>query len=61
MSQLSLFGSDEYYEFPEELLEYKDHFLTKKEATKLQENLMLSTPWKQNTQKIYEKRYSLHV
>ncbi|WP_312900445.1 alpha-ketoglutarate-dependent dioxygenase AlkB family protein [Chryseobacterium taichungense] len=55
MSQLSLFGSDEYYEFPEELLEYTDQFLTDEEATELQENLMLSTPWKQNTQKMYDK------
>jgi alkylated DNA repair dioxygenase AlkB len=55
MSQLSLFGSDEYYEFPEELLEYTDQFLRGKEATELQENLMVSTPWKQNTQKMYDK------
>lgn len=55
MSQLSLFGSDEYYEFPEQLLEYTDQFLRGKEATELQENLMHSTPWKQNTQKMYDK------
>ncbi|GAA4161183.1 alpha-ketoglutarate-dependent dioxygenase AlkB [Chryseobacterium ginsenosidimutans] len=55
MSQLSLFNSDEYYQFPEELLEYTPHFLSEKEASKLEERLLNETPWKQNTQKMYDK------
>lgn len=55
MSQLSLFNSDEYYQFPEELLEYTPHFLSEKEASRLEEKLLNETPWKQNTQKMYDK------
>jgi alkylated DNA repair dioxygenase AlkB len=55
VSQLSLFNSDEYYQFPEELLEYTPHFLSEKEASKLEEKLLNETPWKQNTQKMYDK------
>lgn len=55
MSQLSLFGSDEYYEFPEELLEYTEHFLEQKEADKLQEKLLLTAPWKQTSRRMYDK------
>jgi len=55
MSQLSLFGSDEYYEFPEELLEYTEHFLERKEADELQEKLLLKAPWKQTSRKMYDK------
>ncbi|MCJ8154068.1 alpha-ketoglutarate-dependent dioxygenase AlkB [Chryseobacterium sp. SSA4.19] len=55
MSQLSLFNSDEYFQFPEELLEYTEHFLDAKKASKLEKKLLETTPWKQNTQKIYNK------
>jgi alkylated DNA repair dioxygenase AlkB len=55
MSQLSLFNSDEYYQFPEELLEYTEHFLDQKKAVKLQQKLLDNTPWKQNVQKMYNK------
>lgn len=55
MSQLSLFDADEYYRFPEELLEYTPRFLSEKAATKLEEKLLDETPWKQNTQKMYKK------
>ncbi|SMP35216.1 alpha-ketoglutarate-dependent dioxygenase AlkB family protein [Chryseobacterium profundimaris] len=55
MSQLNLFESDEYYEFPEELLEYTKDFLSEEEATELLEKFIDSTPWKQNTQKMYDK------
>lgn len=55
MSQLSLFNSDDYYQFPEELLEYTPHFLSEKEASRLEEKLLNETPWKQNTQKMYDK------
>lgn len=55
MSQLSLFESDEYYEFPEELLEYTKDFLSEKEASELFNKLVPTTPWKQNTQKMYDK------
>lgn len=55
MSQLSLFESDEYYQFPEELLEYTKDFLSEKEASELFDKLLNNTPWKQNTQKMYDK------
>lgn len=55
MSQLSLFEADEYYEFPEELLEYTKDFLPEKEASQLFDQLLAITPWKQNTQKMYDK------
>lgn len=55
MSQLSLFDADEYYEFPEELLEYTKDFLSEKEAAELLDKLFSPTPWKQNTQKMYDK------
>jgi alkylated DNA repair dioxygenase AlkB len=55
MSQLSLFEADEYYEFPEELLEYTRDFLTEKIASELFDQLIATTPWKQNTQKMYDK------
>ncbi len=52
---MSLFESDEYYEFPEELLEYNKDFLSEKEASELFNKLVSTTPWKQNTQKMYDK------
>lgn len=55
MSQLSLFEADEYYEFPEELLEYTRDFLTEQIASELFDQLITTTPWKQNTQKMYDK------
>lgn len=55
MNQLSLFEADEYYEFPEELLEYTRDFLTEKIASELFDQLIATTPWKQNTQKMYDK------
>ncbi len=55
MSQLSLFEADEYYEFPEELLEYTKGFLPEKEASQFFDQLLAITPWKQNTQKMYDK------
>ncbi|SDR10059.1 Alkylated DNA repair dioxygenase AlkB [Chryseobacterium soldanellicola] len=55
MSQLSLFEANEYYEFPHELLEYTDRFLSEKEATELKNILIKATPWKQTSQKMYDK------
>lgn len=55
MNQLSLFEADEYYEFPEELLEYTRDFLTEKIASELFDQLIATTPWKQNIQKMYDK------
>ncbi|WP_027379553.1 alpha-ketoglutarate-dependent dioxygenase AlkB family protein [Chryseobacterium daeguense] len=55
MDQLSLFNYDEYYEFPKELLEYTEHFLSEEEASALEKKLMKTAPWKQNTQKMYDK------
>ncbi|MBT2619446.1 alpha-ketoglutarate-dependent dioxygenase AlkB [Chryseobacterium sp. ISL-6] len=55
MDQLSLFDADEYYQFPQELLEYTDDFLPENEATALKAFLMETTPWIQTTQKMYDK------
>lgn len=55
MDMLSLFNNDEYYQFPEELLDYTEHFLSEKEATELEEKLLKTVPWKQRTQKMYDK------
>ncbi len=55
MNQLSLFDADEYYRFPEELLEYTGDFLSERAANKLEEKLLNETPWNQHTQKMYNK------
>ncbi|ROI05804.1 alpha-ketoglutarate-dependent dioxygenase AlkB [Chryseobacterium sp. G0240] len=55
MGQLALFDSEEYYQFPKELLEYTEHFLPENEASELEELLMNTVPWKQRTQKMYDK------
>lgn len=55
MSQLSLFNSEEYYEFPKDLLEYRPNFLHPKEADELKEQLLSTVPWEQRTQKMYDK------
>lgn len=55
MSQLSLFSSEEFYEFPKDLLEYTEHFLTREEADRLKDHLFQTAPWKQRTQKMYDK------
>ncbi|WPO81328.1 alpha-ketoglutarate-dependent dioxygenase AlkB [Chryseobacterium sp. JJR-5R] len=57
MNQLTLFNPDEYYRFPEELLEYTADFLDEKKAGKLLQKLMDATPWKKdkNIQKTYDK------
>lgn len=55
MNQLSLFGSDEFYEFPKDLLEFKEAFLSSEEADRLQDELLKNTPWKQRSQKMYDK------
>lgn len=55
MGQLSLFDSEDLYEFPKDLLEYKEHFLTRKEADQLKNILLETAPWKQRTQKMYDK------
>lgn len=40
MSQLSLFDAEEFYEFPKDLLEYKENFLNREEANLLKELLL---------------------
>jgi hypothetical protein len=40
MSQLSLFDAEEFYEFPKDLLEYREHFLSKEEADQLKDKLL---------------------
>lgn len=55
MSQLSLFNSEDLYKFPKNLLEYREHFLDPKEADQLKKHLLSTVPWKQRTQKMYDK------
>ncbi|UMQ41565.1 alpha-ketoglutarate-dependent dioxygenase AlkB [Chryseobacterium sp. Y16C] len=55
MSQLSLFDAEEFYEFPKDLLEYKENFLSREEADFLKNLLLKNTPWEQRTQKMYDK------
>lgn len=55
MSQLNLFNTEEFYEFPKDLLEYKENFLNKEEADILKDKLLHTAPWEQLTQKMYDK------
>lgn len=55
MGQLSLFDSGEYYNFPLDLLEFRENFLTPEEASLLHAMLLSKSPWKQRTQKMYDK------
>jgi len=55
MHQLSLFEAEEFYEFPKDLLEYKENFLSREEADLLKDMLLNSAPWEQRTQKMYDK------
>jgi len=55
MKQLTLFNSEELYEFPKDLLEFREHFLNREEADLLKDKLLHSAPWEQRTQKMYDK------
>lgn len=55
MGQLSLFDAEEFYEFPKDLLEYKENFLNREEADHLKNHLLQTAPWEQRTQKMYDK------
>lgn len=55
MGQLSLFDTEEFYEFPKDLLEYKENFVSKEDADKLKDQLLNTAPWEQRTQKMYDK------
>ncbi|WP_375181249.1 alpha-ketoglutarate-dependent dioxygenase AlkB [Chryseobacterium sp.] len=55
MTQLSLFEAEEFYEFPKDLLEYKEHFLSREEADQLKNILLKTADWEQRTQKMYDK------
>lgn len=56
MGQLSLFSAEEFYNFPEDLLEFREHFLTSEESGVLFTHLLNHTPWKQRTQTMYDKK-----
>ncbi|PJJ66585.1 alpha-ketoglutarate-dependent dioxygenase AlkB family protein [Chryseobacterium geocarposphaerae] len=55
MAQLSLFDAKEFYEFPKDLLDYRENFLTREEADLLKNKLLDTVPWEQCTQKMYDK------
>lgn len=56
MGQLSLFSAEELYDFPKNLLEFKEHFLTLNESDILLSQLLNHTPWKQRAQTMYDKK-----
>lgn len=56
MGQLSLFSAEEFYTFPKDLLEFREHFLTSEESDLLFEQLLENTPWKQRVQTMYSKK-----
>lgn len=55
MNQLSLFNAEDYYEFPKNLLDYKEHFLSVEDADLLKDKLLRTVCWEQRTQKMYDK------
>ncbi|WP_159478933.1 alpha-ketoglutarate-dependent dioxygenase AlkB family protein [Chryseobacterium sp. 18068] len=55
MNQLSLFNTEEFYEFPKDLLDYRESFLSREEADLLKDILLHTAPWEQSTQKMYDK------
>lgn len=55
MNQLSLFDAEDFYEFPKDLLEYRESFLRREEADLLKNKLLKTIPWEQCTQKMYDK------
>ena len=55
MPQLSLFDTEAFYEFPENLLEYREHFLSQEEADILMDQLLTTVAWEQRSQKMYDK------
>jgi alkylated DNA repair dioxygenase AlkB len=56
MGQLSLFSAEEFYDFPKNMLEFREHFLTLEESDLLLSQLLTNTPWKQRTQTMYDKK-----
>lgn len=56
MGQLSLFSAEELYDFPKNLLEFREHFLTLDESDILLSQLLNHTPWKQRAQTMYDKK-----
>ncbi|WP_262152626.1 alpha-ketoglutarate-dependent dioxygenase AlkB family protein [Chryseobacterium foetidum] len=55
MGQLSLFAADEFYEFPQDLLEYRENFIDMHEADLLKDHLLQTVKWEQRTQKMYDR------
>jgi len=55
MTQLNLFDPEEFYEFPKDLLDYKENFLSREEADLLKDKLLNTVHWEQRTQKMYDK------
>lgn len=55
MNQLSLFDTEAFYEFPKNLLQYREHFLSKEDADRLKDKLLNTATWEQRTQKMHDK------
>lgn len=46
MGQLNLFSAEEFYDFPKDLLEFREHFLTLEESDVRFFELLENTSWK---------------
>lgn len=55
MKQLSLFGSQEALQFPEDLLEYYPGFIPSAECTGLMRRWIAEVPWRQQVMQMYGK------
>jgi len=44
MRQLSFFDTGEFYEFPKDLLEYRENFLSAEEADQMKAHLLKTAP-----------------
>lgn len=58
MEQLALFSeSGQSKGLPKELLEYRSGLIDRETGDRLLDHLIQSTPWKQTTQKLWDKKY----
>lgn len=55
MKQLSLFGSQEALQFPQDLLEYYPGFVTEDDSARLIEMWIAGVPWHQQSMQMYGK------
>ena len=56
MGQLKLFDDREQLMLPEELIDYKSGFLTRKESDHFLNTFLSTVPWQQSKVNMYEKK-----